>query len=225
MTRELVLGNDPQSGSKDTAVYGYRINGDFVWDPRSSLDGRATVDPLSCYGVKPAELDALDSANKGLLGRIPRKAAVDPIYLASIREEYPQFRSARVGGNCTALRANRPDGSYLLLTASEETREPNGTDATLDCFFFHSSWECEGSFIHLPAREVKAWIVGQWACPLLTADEQDQARLAFIVQSRQLPEGTTAEQLLAYGENLDADDVSFLERLSDKELVSRSVLL
>jgi hypothetical protein len=224
MARELIRGNDPQSNPEDSAVYGYRIGGEFLFDPRSSADGRMTVDPLAAYGVTPEELAALDAANLELRRSIPRVGAVDPLHLADIKATYPQFYVAHTGGRCTALRLDRPDGSYLMLTGPDDAHEPEGSDATMDCGFYESDCDMEGEVITLPAREVKTWVTSQLARPLMNSFEQDQARFLSILQSWQFrfPEVTTIEQLLVHRDQLDTDDVSFLERFSQKKRVHDS---
>jgi hypothetical protein len=165
MARRLIRGNDSQANPEDSAVYGYRIGGEFVFDPRSSADGTRTVDPFAAYGITPEELDALDAANMQLRRCIPRVAAADPRFLADIKATYPQLYVARTGGVCTALRLDRPDGSYLVLTRPDDAKQPEGSDALIDCGFYQGDADWEGRVTTLPAREVKGWIASQLMLP------------------------------------------------------------
>lgn len=224
MGRELTMGGYVEADGTPIVVYGYRINGEFVFDPRSSVDGRNTADPLLTYGVTSEELVALDIANLVLNGAISRVGDIDPTRLADIKGPYSEFYVAQTGGRCTALRLDRPDGSYLMLTGPNEAHEPEATDPTIDCGFYQSEWDYEGTIVNLPVREVKAWIASQLAGPLLSADEKDQAQFESIVETIKwrVPEATTPEKLLEHRELLDAEDIRFLERVLKKNIESDS---
>lgn len=60
---ELDLGVDP---TDDRPVFGFHINGMFIFDPKLSECGRFKVDPVECYGLSPERQSHLEQLNKRL---------------------------------------------------------------------------------------------------------------------------------------------------------------
>jgi hypothetical protein len=146
-------------------VYAYLIKGTWIEDPRLSECSRFIVDPVTHYGLRPDEVLALERANAQPAPPLERSSDAThgkrqyPLpTIEWLCERFPGLKPSGTGGNCTALRLDCEDGSYILVTDRDEPRVPRDDATSAHIARYAANIDEIESSESLSAKELAGWI-------------------------------------------------------------------